>query len=91
MEIFLTILLIVVVGGWLLRRLLPLLLLGILSRAARRGGGGFYTNVPPTGRGGASAGRGEKKEGEVTIKVNPDQDKGVSKTIGEYVEYDEER
>ncbi|MEG0033110.1 MAG: hypothetical protein RSF93_02510 [Mucinivorans sp.] len=90
---FLLIILIVVVGMWLLRRLLPLLLMGLMSRAAKRGKATFYTNVPPgAGPQGANQTKSSKKEGEITIKVPQDvAEKGMSKTIGDYVDYQEEK
>lgn len=86
---FFTIVLIVLVVLWLLRRLLPYLLLGLIARKQKQFTEQFQGQARQRGDTGSS--KDQRKEGDIKVEINPETHKeGKSKTIGEYVEFEEE-
>lgn len=88
---FFTIVLIVLGVLWLLRRLLPYLLMGFIARKQRQFTEQFGGGYSSKGGGASQASKDQRAEGEVKVEINPEtQKEGKSKTIGEYVEFEEE-
>lgn len=75
---------------WLLRRLFPLLLIWLIARQAKRQGGAWSAQFGGQGpQAGGRSTQSTRKEGEVTVE-SAKVEKTVNKSVGEYVEYEEE-
>lgn len=85
MEFLITLILIIIIVFWLLFRFLPRLLVWYLQR--KMGGNKFYKGNPNYNEKHRSNG----KEGDVTVTTFQEQEKIITKEVGEYVDFEEEK
>ncbi len=94
MEFILTFILILLLVGWVFKRVFPLLLMWYIQRRARQGGGSTYFGGNFNGWSNTQerSTKDQRKEGEVTVeKKSSPKEKVIDRSVGEYVDYEEEK
>lgn len=67
------------------------MLIRMQKRAASQFGGQFGGFGGQGGRGGSAKGTADRKEGEVRVETTATDEHKVSKNLGDYVEFEEEK